>query len=107
MVCDPLVLHDEPEMLPVGGGDGVGVGVGDGDGLGLGDGDGDGDGAGEPLGTEHSFTALLGAGSDPKVATVQVKLPFKVLNTNWPAAPNATLVDCDTEQVSGILQIVV
>jgi hypothetical protein len=101
----PLVPHDDPVMLPEGGG--AGVGVGDGDGDGVGDGDGDGDGVGEPLGTEHSFTALSGAGSDPKVATVHVKLPFKVLKTNLPSAPNATLVDWGTEQDSGILQIVV
>src|SRR5262245_41420742 len=95
VVCEPLVLHEDPVMLPLGGGDGVGVG--DGDGLGLGEGDGDGEGVGEPLGTEHSLTALFGAGSDPKVATVQVKLPFRVLKTNMPAAPNATLVGAGTE----------
>src|SRR5215510_2552791 len=100
VVCEPLVPHDDPVMLPVGGGAGVGVGVG------LGEGDGVGDGAGEPLGTEHSFTAFSGAGSDPKVATLHEKLPFKTLNTNLSAAPNATLVDWDTEQLSPILQIV-
>jgi hypothetical protein len=105
VVCVPLVLHDDPVMLPEGGG--AGVGVGDGDGDGEGDGDGDGDGAGEPLGTEHSFTLLLGIGSDPKVATLQVKLPFRTLKTNAPEAPNATLVDWDTEQDSPILQMVV
>jgi len=93
VVCVPLVLHDDPVMLPEGGGEG--------------DGDGDGDGAGEPLGTEHSFTLLLGIGSDPKVATLQVKLPFRTLKTNAPEAPNATLVDWDTEQDSPILQMVV
>jgi hypothetical protein len=46
-------------------------------------------------------------GSEPKVATVQVKLPFKTLNTNWPEAPNATLVLLLTEQLSLILQMVV
>src|SRR5262245_43501927 len=99
VVLVPLVPHEEPVMVPVGGGAGVGVGVGVGDGLGVGEGDGD--GVGEPLGTEHSFTALLGAGSDPKVATVQVKVPFSVLKTNIPEAPNATLVGAGTEQVSG------
>ena len=60
-----------------------------------------------PLGTEHSLTDLLGIGSEPNVATLQTKLPLSTLNTNWPAAPKATLVDWDTEQVSPILQMVV
>jgi hypothetical protein len=52
-----------------------------------------------PLGIEHSFTDFEGAGSDPKVATLQEKDPFNTLYTNAPDAPNATLVDLVTEQV--------
>jgi hypothetical protein len=59
-----------------------------------------------PSGTEHSFTDLLGFGSLPKVATEHAKVPFSVLCTNSPAAPNATSVEAGTEQVSPILQIV-
>jgi len=31
------------------------------------------------VGIEHSFALLLGIGSDPKVATLQVKFPFNTL----------------------------
>jgi hypothetical protein len=45
-------------------------------------------------------------GSEPNVATVQLKLPFNTLKTNCPDAPKATLVLLLTEHVSLILQIV-
>lgn len=31
------------------------------------------------IGIEHSLALLLGMGSDPKVATLQVKVPFNIL----------------------------
>jgi len=58
------------------------------------------------FGIEHSFFDLAGLGSLPKVATLQVKEPLKVLNTNLSAAPKATLVDPLTVQVSSDLHIV-
>ncbi len=45
-------------------------------------------------------------GSEPNVATVQLKVPFKTLKTNWPEAPKATLVLLLTEHDSLILQMV-
>jgi hypothetical protein len=98
VVCAPLVLQDEPVMLPVGGGLVGGGFVGGGF---------VGGGVLLPEGTEHSLTDLLGIGSEPNVATVQVNVPFSTLKTNAPDAPNATLVGALTEQESGILQIVV
>jgi len=59
------------------------------------------------VGIEHSLAALLGMGSDPKVATLQLKEPFNTLYTNAPDAPNATLVAWLTEQVSPMAQMVV
>src|SRR6188474_529528 len=90
--CVPLVAHDEPVTAPSPpppppspGSSGMG---------------------GALVGTEHSLTALPGAGSRPNVAALQVKLPDRTLNTNVSEAPNATLVDPDTAQVSPTLQIV-
>ena len=57
-------------------------------------------------GIEHSFTDLDGMGSEPKVATEHEKLPLRILYTNFPDAPNATLVEPLTEQVCPILQMV-
>ena len=76
VVWAPLVLQDEPVMLRVFGGGGGGGG-----GFGFGSGGGGG-GVLLPEGTEHSLTDLLGIGSEPNVATVQVNVPFSTLNTN-------------------------
>ena len=48
-------------------------------------------------GTEHSFTPP--AVRPPKVASLQTKLPTRVLKKNLSARPKATLVDAATEQV--------
>ncbi|HSC68516.1 MAG TPA: hypothetical protein VLC79_12540 [Cellvibrio sp.] len=45
-------------------------------------------------------------GSEPKVATEQEKLPLRILYTNFPDAPKATLVEPLTEHVCPTLQIV-
>lgn len=57
-------------------------------------------------GMEHSLTDFDGIGSEPNVATEQEKLPLRILYTNFPDAPNATLVEPLTEQVCPILQMV-
>jgi len=88
VVCEPLVEHEDPVTEPVAGG-----GVDPPPPL-------------LPSGIEHSFTDLLGIGSEPKVATAQLKLPVNTLNTNCPDAPKATFVEVLTEQDSPILQIV-
>lgn len=59
-----------------------------------------------PLGAEHSFTPPATRVPAPKVASLQTKLPLRVLKVNLSERPKATLVGTGTEQVLFSLQIV-
>jgi len=59
-----------------------------------------------PLGIEHSFTPPATRVPAPKVASLQTKVPLRILKVNRSARPKATLVLAATVQVWFSLQIV-
>jgi hypothetical protein len=52
-----------------------------------------------PPGAEHSLTPPATRVPAPKVASLQTKLPLRILKVNWSARPKATLVLAATVQV--------
>jgi hypothetical protein len=59
-----------------------------------------------PTGIEHSFTPPATRVPAPKVASLQIKLPLKILKVNRSARPKATLVLAATVHVLFSVQIV-